>query len=264
MHTGSTSSGSAAAAATSLHARIGDALRERISTGELPIGASLPSESELMCDFGVSRGTVRHAVAALRSEGLIAVSRGRPPRVIGQVASQPLTNFLSFSEWARSTGRTPGQRTLETARRPASGAAAEALGCAAGDPVVEVLRVRSLDGTPVMIERTSFVLEIGRHLFDFDPDTGSIFAHLRSCGADLSSARHTFDAIAACELDAAQLGIEPGQPLLRERRVTFDSSGVPLEYSEDRYLPTAVTFTVENTMPNRSAVVRVLPGQQEG
>ena len=46
--------------------------------------------------------------------------------------------------------------------------------------------------------------------------------------------------------------------------MTFDSSGVPLEYSEDRYLPTAVTFTVENTMPNRSAVVRVLPGQQKG
>lgn len=216
-----------------------------------------------MRDFEVSRGPVRQAIAALRSEGLIAVTRGRPPRVIGTVASQSLSSFLSFSEWAKSTHRTPGQKTLETARRPASDAAADALDLKPGEPVVQVLRVRSVDDKPVMVERTTFVLEVGRHLFDFDPDSGSIFAHLRSCGVELVTARHTFDAVAAEETDADHLGIEVGTPLLRERRITFDPSGIPLEYSEDRYLPSEVTFTVENTQPNRSAVVRALPNAHE-
>lgn len=257
MNTSSGSSRRSASAA--LHVVIADQLREQISSGQLAIGASLPSEADLMRSFGVSRGPVRQAVAALRSEGLIAVSRGRPPRVIGTVASQPLVNFLSFSEWAKSAHRTPGQKTVETARRPVSPAAADALELEAGEPVVEVLRVRSLDDKAVMIERTTFVMDVGRHLFDFDPDSGSIFAHLRSCGVDLNSARHTFDAVAAEEADAEYLGVELGSPLLRERRITFDPSGRPLEYSEDSYLPSAVTFTVENTMQNRSAVVRALP-----
>ena len=139
-----TSSGSSRrSASTALHVVIADQLREQISSGQLAIGASLPSEADLMRSFGVSRGPVRQAVAALRSEGLIAVSRGRPPRVIGTVASQPLANFLSFSEWAKSAHRTPGQKTVETARRPVSPAAADALELEAGEPVVEVLRVRS-------------------------------------------------------------------------------------------------------------------------
>ncbi|MFC0581578.1 GntR family transcriptional regulator [Micrococcoides hystricis] len=245
--------------ADALHAQIADALRERIATGALPRGASLPSEAELCKEFQVSRGTARQAIAALRAEGLIMVSRGKPPRVVGTVPSQELSTFLSFSEWAKSSGRTPGQRTLETARRLVSPAAAAALGLDQEEAVVEVLRLRTLDEVPVMVERTTFIMEAGRHLFNFDPDSGSIFAYLSSQGVDLHAARHTFDALNADSTDAKLLEVEEGTALLRETRVTFSADGVPLEYSEDRYLPGSVTFTVENTMQNRTAVVRALP-----
>lgn len=242
-----------------LHVQIADALRQQIATGELARGASLPSEAELCREFEVSRGTARQAIAALRAEGLVAVSRGKPPQVVGTVPSQELSTFLSFSEWAKSTGREPGQRTVETARRPVSAEAAAALGLATGEPVVEVLRLRTLDNKPVMVERTVFVLEAGRHLFEFDPDSGSIFAFLSSRGVDLHAARHTFDALGADAVDAELLQVAEGAALLRETRVTFASDGTPLEYSEDRYLPSEVTFTVENTIKNRTAVVRALP-----
>lgn len=130
--------------------------------------------------------------------------------------------------------------------------------------MVEVLRLRTLDDKPVMIERTVFVLEAGRHLFEFDPDSGSIFAFLSSRGVDLHAARHTFDALNADALDAELLCVPEGSALLRETRVTFSFDGTPLEYSEDRYLPSEVTFTVENTMQNRTAVVRALPNNING
>lgn len=233
-------------------------MRNRITAGQVAPGDVLPSEAELCREFESSRGPVRQALGTLRAEGVIVGGRGKPPRVRGGVHSQPFTTFLSFSEWARSIGRTPGQRTIETARRGASAAAAAQLGIVEGDPAIHVLRVRLLDGEPAMLERTTFTLDVGRLLFDFDPDSGSIFDFLRGQGVDLNVARHTIDACAASDTDAELLGCPVGSPLLRERRVTSSSDGTPFEYSDDRYLPGVTNFTIENTAERRAALVRVV------
>src|SRR2546421_5064821 len=51
-------------------------LRRQIVRGELAVGESLPSESELMAQFNVSRPTLREAFRILESESLIVVRRG--------------------------------------------------------------------------------------------------------------------------------------------------------------------------------------------
>jgi DNA-binding FadR family transcriptional regulator len=51
-------------------------IRRLIVTGELKDGQSLPSETQLMADFQVSRPTVREGIRVLESLGLITVSRG--------------------------------------------------------------------------------------------------------------------------------------------------------------------------------------------
>jgi GntR family transcriptional regulator len=239
-----------------LHQRIGDELRRRIFDGELAVGDAVPSEAQLAGEFAASRGTVRQALAALRVEGLIGGGRGRPPVVRSTVASQPFDTFVSFTSWARQLGRTPGQRTIEVARRGAGEVAADALDLAPGDPVVEVLRLRLLDRRPAMLERATFIEEVGRLLFDFDPDGGSIYAHLTDRGVDLATARHTFDAVAADAVDADLLGIAVGAPLLRERRRAVDGTGRPLELGDDRYRPDVVTFTIENARDAGPAVLQ--------
>lgn len=60
----------------SLTATLMTRLREEITSGRLPAGAQLPSESWLVRSFGVSRTVVREAVAALRAEGLVTTRRG--------------------------------------------------------------------------------------------------------------------------------------------------------------------------------------------
>lgn len=232
-------------------------LRQQIATGAWHEGDVLPSEAELCARASASRGTVRHALAQLRSEGLIAGGQGKPPFVAQPVQSQSFTTFMSFTDWAQSIGLQAGQETRELAQRPADDFVAEQLGLEEGAKVVQILRLRLLDGSPAMLERTSFPYEVGRLLFEFDTDSGSIFEYLREQGVDLYRAKHTIDAIAADEVDTPLLDVPPGSPLLRERRVTSSKTGQKLEFSDDRYLPNLANFTIENTSEHRALLSRV-------
>ncbi|WP_313811310.1 GntR family transcriptional regulator [Glutamicibacter sp.] len=239
------------------HQVLAEELRTHIASGRWAEGAALPSEAELCLQSNASRGTVRHALATLRAEGLIAGGQGKPPVVAHAVKSQSFSTFMSFTEWAQSMGQEPGQRTIELAKRPADAQVAGHLHVDEASMVVQVLRLRLLDGTPAMIERSSFEAEAGRLLFDFDTDSGSIFRYLREQGVDLARGRHIIDAVAADAKDSELLGIAEGTPLLRERRITSTSTGEVVEYSDDRYLPQLANFTIENTSEHRAALSRV-------
>lgn len=243
-----------------LHVRIADELRRRIALGELRTGDAVPSESQLCDAYRVSRGTVRQALGALRAEGAIGGGRGKPPVVRPPSLVQDFAELVSFSAWATALGRSPGQRTRELARRPAHTDAIDALGLGDGELVVELLRVRLLDAEPVMIERTCFVEPVGRLLFDFDLDGGSIYAHLRASGVDIARARQTIDAVAATHQDAELLGVAPDTPLLRVRRRTTDVAGEPLEWSDDRYRGDAMSFTLESAVAGAAGVAREAAG----
>src|SRR5262249_51928638 len=178
-----------------LHRYIADKLRRQILDEHLVPGYQLPSEHELARTFGASRGTVRHALNQLRSEGAIAARRGSRWVVLAAPLVQSFSELLSFSAWARAEGHEPGGRVLELARRPAGEQEATMLKVGVGQPVYHLLRVRSLSGTPVMIERTTFVEPVGELLIRLDLETSSIYEQLGDCGIVFARARHTIDAI---------------------------------------------------------------------
>jgi len=60
----------------SLSSEVVDRLADQIMSGKLPVGAKLPSETEMMKGMGVSRTVVREAVAALRARGLVITRQG--------------------------------------------------------------------------------------------------------------------------------------------------------------------------------------------
>jgi DNA-binding GntR family transcriptional regulator len=62
---------------TPLYTQLANILRDMIKSGELQPRAPLPSESYLQQEQGVSRGTVRTAVAILRDQGLVVTIGGR-------------------------------------------------------------------------------------------------------------------------------------------------------------------------------------------
>ncbi|MEW1863450.1 GntR family transcriptional regulator [Streptomyces sp. NBC_00669] len=237
----------------SLHSAMAAELRRRIRSGEIGVGESLPSEADLCEEFSASRTPVRQALATLREEGLISGGQGKRSMVLDAVPSQPFGSFLSFTMRAELTGHVPGQRLQEIALRRPDPAVAAALQIGADDLVVQLLRLRLLNGRPAMLERMTYTESVGRPLMSADLDAGSIYALLTELGTDLASARHTFDAVAADATDAELLDVAPGSALLRERRLTTDSQGVPIEWSDDRYRPDVATVTVTNTRSTRTA-----------
>ena len=252
--------------AGSRFAAIAMALRGDIHAGALAPGSALPSEAQLTARFGVSRGTVRQALATLRAEGLISGGRGRPPTVTRSMLAQSFDQMVSFSAWAERLGHTPSARTLELARRPAGPEAASKLGLEPGTPVFQYKRVRLLDGEPSMVELTTFVEWVGRLLLDCDLDGGSVYAQLGERGVAFGEAHQSIAAVAASAEQAAMLGVARRAPLLEVRRRVFDPRGIPLEWSYDTYRGDAFAITVQSRMalPRAGVALTLVDGQPRG
>ncbi|TNY37955.1 GntR family transcriptional regulator [Thermomonospora catenispora] len=62
---------------TPAYVKVAAAIREAILSGELEPGQAIPSEAQLIQQYGVARETVRRAMAMLRGEGLIITEHAR-------------------------------------------------------------------------------------------------------------------------------------------------------------------------------------------
>ena len=226
-------------------------LQAAVDAGTYPPGSRLPSESEVAQAYGVARGTVRQAFAVLAADGLISTRKGARRMVLPQPRLQGFNELRSFSQWAHVIGEAPGGRVVELVRRGATAAEAEQLG---SEQVYHLTRVRLLSGRPVMIERTTYPERIGALVASMDVERESITDRLRELGVLFANAAHTLSAVAASAEDARLLSIRPRTPLMRELRLSTDPDGVPLEWSEDRYLGEEVAFTVHNSVHSNTLI----------
>jgi GntR family transcriptional regulator len=230
-----------------LHHRILEELRREIRAGDLKPGDALPSEGDLMGRFGVARGTVRQALAALRADGSIIGPRGRPPIVRDRRLAQSFTNLLSFSAWIRTLGMEPSGKLIALTLRPADDETAGMLGVPPASLVYELVRVRYADGEPLLVERSAMPRAVGALVAGLDLERDSIYTELQRRGVTFATAHQIIDALPASAEDARLLGAEIHTPLLRVRRQAFAPDGTALEWSDARYLARRVTFTLDNT-----------------
>ncbi|HVW17551.1 MAG TPA: GntR family transcriptional regulator [Solirubrobacteraceae bacterium] len=242
-----------------LHARVASDLRGKIAGGRLAPGSSLPSEAQLCAEYGVSRGTVRQAIAALRAEGLVGGGRGKPPVVRRSGLAQSFDSLMSFSAWARETGHHPGARTIDVTRRRPRAQEALQLGLGASSWVYAYTRVRTLDGEPVMVERAAFVEEVGRLLLDFDLDAGSVYEQIAARGVVMAGAEHRIEAVPAGAADAELLDVARRTARLQVLRRAIDPTGRPLEWAADRYRGDAFAITVRSDADRQGAVAFQTP-----
>ena len=159
-------------AAQSLYRRIAADFRQAITAGELRPGAQMPTEAELVQRYGVSRNTVRLALAALTNEGLITSSGGRRGTYVSdratlsyhaaraERADRPSTEKAdAFVDEVRAAGREPSQ-TFVLRIEPAAGPVAERLLVDQDDLVVLRKVVRFVDGQPWSDQDSWYPMEV--------------------------------------------------------------------------------------------------------
>ncbi len=141
-----------------VHGQIEDWLADAIATGRLAPGDRLPTEQDLAAWLGVSRMTLRHALAELAQRGLVTRTVGRSGGtfVAEPKVEQDLTVLAGFSEQLRRHGLVAGARVLAAAEITASPAASAALEISVGAAVYEVRRLRLAGGQPILIEHSLF------------------------------------------------------------------------------------------------------------
>jgi GntR family transcriptional regulator len=229
------------------HQEISDSLRAEIADGTYPEGSVLPPESELAARHGVSRGTVRQALATLNQQGLIGSRQGARRQVLRAEPAQSFTELRSFSQWALAHGHRPTGRVVSSLRRPATLAEAASLQVAPGAETLHVVRLRHLDGLPVLVERTTWAPWVADLVDALPDDCPSVTLALERHGVCFAQADHVIDAIAAGTLEADLLGVRRGGPLLRHRRVTSTPTNLPIEAADDRYRGEAYSFSLHNS-----------------
>ncbi|MCC9708842.1 GntR family transcriptional regulator [Streptomyces sp. MNU76] len=235
------------------HEEIAEALRRAIDREEYTVGSLLPPETELAARYGVSRGTVRQAVATLTAEGLIGSRQGARRVVLAGRRSQSFAELRSFAQWARAMGREATGRVITQEYRTATAEDRVRLQLAPGAQVLHVLRLRGLDGQPVLLERTVYADWIAPAVEPIEEDCPSVTQRLLDdTGLVFAYGEHVIDAVAAGARDAELLTVRRTSPLLRVRRVTTTREGRPVEWSDDRYRPDAVTFSVHNSIGNNA------------
>ncbi|WP_119696825.1 GntR family transcriptional regulator [Microbacterium halotolerans] len=227
---------------------IADALREEIRDGAYGVGDSLPPERVLAERFGASLGTVRVALKELVAEGIVDGTRGRPKSVVRVPNPRSsFDEFHSFAQWARGHGHEPGGHVNESAWKIADARDEQLLLAPRGARVLSVVRVRSLDGDVVMLERTRYAEWVGLFVAAIPPDAPSVTVALAEHGVRFTHAEHRFSAEGAKARDAQLLGVGRGSALLAHRRVSRDPHGRILEWSVDRYIAGKIAVSVGNS-----------------
>jgi GntR family transcriptional regulator len=216
-------------------------LIRRLAEGFSP-GDRFPTEHELCGEFGVSRETVREALAGLETQGYIKRHRGRATTVLrlpDRTNDERLTGLVEdFTELKLNTYADVVSARIQ--RAPLR--VASALNLKRDKELFRILRLRHVDGSPFACHETFLPIAIGNEIARLDLSHTTLFRELgRTLALKLTEIYQHIDAVPADPVMAKLLQIDVGAPLLVTRRaVGHDGSGSPTMLFEtyfraDRY-----------------------------
>jgi GntR family histidine utilization transcriptional repressor len=139
-------------AAVAPYARIKQHLKDELSRGRWPPGAPMPSDAELVAQFGVSRMTVTRALNELRAAGLIERVQGVGTFAAHLFRVSSTLRIRDLHEEITSRGHRHHAEVHVAREEAATDGLAQRLGLAVGAPVFHTLIVHFEDGVPLQCE----------------------------------------------------------------------------------------------------------------
>lgn len=216
-----------------LYSQLVSIIKRNISAGTLAPGALLPSEAELCRSFDVSRSTVRQAIGALETEGLVIRKQGRGTFVAEPKMRRRTENVYSFTSEISAMGLTPSStllefeiidpppdivRVLELGEHPTQ--------------VYRFTRIRNADKEPLILETSFYPVYIYPKLTRDLLETHSFYSLLYEEGIVPYSAVDSYEAVTLGRSEAELLGCRPGSCAFSQQRRTRTEAGVIYEFTQ--------------------------------
>ena len=216
-------------------------VRALVRTGVLKPGDRLPSEPELAVRMGVSRTTLRAAIAELVTESILEKRRGIGTFVTGAppALNHGLERLFGGTESIARLGMKPGTSDLEVGHVPLPAELADKLSVAESEPVIRLRRTRTADGVPVMWTEEwipESVISPPTALDDFSV-TDSLTARLRHVGIDVRTAKAVIHPVIPPSVVQRKLDLCKGKPVLLLEQLVYSGpiSGTPTLLSYNFY-----------------------------
>jgi len=223
------------------YVRLGRALHNLIEAGQLRPGQALPSERDLATQLGLSRVTVRRALAGLVRAGLLDQRHGAGTFVAERI-QRSFSRLTSFTDDLRERGVDPHSRFLERSVGETTPEESMALNLSPGSAVVRLHRVRFGGQAPLAVERTLVPLAL---LPDPSTVVDSLYEALQPLGHRPVRALQRLRAVALDAHTARILQLPEGSPGLQIERRAFLADGRVVESTRSFYRGDAYDFVAE-------------------
>lgn len=232
----------------SLHRQLFLVLRERVMRGTYEPGGAMPTEEALCEHFGVSRITVRRTLSDLAALGLVERRHGLGTFVRRDMPQPRVVPSLSLIDELRKSALETDVEVLEVAQAVPPREIATLLQLAADEAAVHALRLRSIEGVPVMLTDAWVPLRLRKRVTAANLRKNALYEILRSQGVKFGRVIQEIGAAVADPGRAGLLQIEVGSPMLKMVRVMHDGDARPVLHLS-AYLS-----------PDRSRIVMDIPG----
>jgi GntR family transcriptional regulator len=219
-------------------------IRRQISESLPPPGSELPSEADLMAEYGVSRNTIRRALDAIEAQGLITSSQGSrrvvrdTHRWCWSMSDWERAHSYDGDAWANTIKAQGGEpyNDLQILTIAAPEEVARALDIEPGTAIQARFRVRGVNDEPHQLCNSYFppFVTDDNELFWKPGDLGVPGGLLAASGHKQSRWHDTLSARMPTDDEAQRLRIAPGTPLLVHTRTGFDADDRPVRYMVTR------------------------------
>ena len=220
-------------------------LKRAVEDGTYPYGDLIPSENTLIAQYDCSRNTVRRALAGLGEDGYVQPIHGKGVRVIYRPwsrASFAVGGIESFQETAQRNKLNVVTRVIRLETVAVDRRLAERSGFPEGAEVYDVLRVRYLDGKPLILDYNLFLKALVPGL-TAEIAARSIYAYIeKELGMQIVTSKRTITVEHASAEDKQLLVLGDYNCLAVVTGQTFNADGVLFEYTQSRHQPDYFSF----------------------
>ena len=211
--------------------RIAESLRDRIHGGRLMPGTRLDNQRALAKSFGVTLMTLRQALELLERENLIARRHGLGTFVAAPSIDYDILQLRRFAGDLSAQGEHVTTRLLGGRVARADRRVSDALGLPARARVVQLERLRLVDGHPMSLQRSFLSVAVGEEVLKADLGTTPLRQVLEfKLGITIERARESVSAVRLGRREARELGCRAGLPAFESERVSFDAGGAPVVF----------------------------------